>query len=175
MLTIYRHTLWSQNVLIENFWSELNFPKRIINSFQTSWNKLSKLSSRRLSLTSETLYIQFHDEGTYELLSISKKPLKISNWNFTCIFQRHICIRKYQYRNFDHVPHLDPKTHGWSHILTVCYAPIIAHLKMPPYPIRSDYYSLAIKFNNLSLSKFYLSSFGFVCRGKCHLQMTDSD
>ena len=26
-------------------------------------------------------------------------------------------IRKYQYLNFDQIPHLDPKSHGWSHIL----------------------------------------------------------
>ena len=43
----------------------MNFPKRIINSFQTSWNKLAKLSIRKLTLTSQTLYIQFHDVGTY--------------------------------------------------------------------------------------------------------------
>ena len=116
MLTIYPNTLWSQNVQIENFWSDMNFPKRIINSFQTSWNKLAKLSIRKLTLTSETLYIQFHDVGTYELLPISQKPLKISNWNFTCILQRHIGIRKYQYLNFNQVPHLGPKSHGWSHI-----------------------------------------------------------
>ena len=42
-------------------------------------------------------------------------------------------------------------------------------------PTYSNYYSLAIKFNILSLSKFYLFSFGFVCRGKGHLQMTDFD
>ena len=114
MLTIYPLTLWYEHVLIENFWSKINFPKIIINSFQTSWNKLAKLSIRKLTLTSYTLYIQFHDVGTYELLPISQKPLKISNWNFTCILQRHIGIRKYRYLNFDQVPHLDPKSHGWS-------------------------------------------------------------
>ena len=36
------------------------------------------------------------------------------------------------------------------------YAQISAHLKIPPYPTHSDYYSLAIKFNILSISKFYL-------------------
>ena len=116
MLTIYPLTLWSQNVLIDNFWSEMNFPKRIINSFKTSWNKLARLSIRKLTLTSQTLYIQFHDVGIYELLPISQKPLKISNWNFTCILQRYIGIRTYQYLNFDQGPHLDPKSHGWSHI-----------------------------------------------------------
>ena len=50
---IYPLTLWSQNVLIEIFWSEMNFPKRITNSFQTSWNKLAKF----ITLTSQTLYI----------------------------------------------------------------------------------------------------------------------
>ena len=95
----------------------MDFPKRMINSFQTSWNKLAKLSIRKLTLTSETLYIHFLDVGTYELLSISPKPLMISNWNFTCIHQRHIGIRKYQYLNFDQVPHLDPKSHGWWHIV----------------------------------------------------------
>ena len=60
-----------------------------------------------------------------------------------------------------------------SKVLTVLYAPIIA--KMPTYPTHSDYYILAIKFNILSLFKFYLFAFGFVCRGKDHLQMTDSD
>ena len=59
--------------------------------------------------------------------------------------------------------------------MTVRHVQIIAHLKYPPYPTYSDYYSLAIKLNILSLSKFYLFSFGFVCRGKGHLQMTDSD
>ena len=98
MLTIYPLTLWSQNVLTKNFWSKMNFSNRIINSFQTSWNKLAKLSIRKLTLTSQTLYIQFHDAGNYELLPISQKPLKISNWNFTCILQRHIGIRKYQNR-----------------------------------------------------------------------------
>ena len=116
MLTIYPITLWSQNVPIGNFWSDMNFPKRIINSFQTSRNKLAKLSIRKLTLTSETLYIQFHDVGTYELLPISQKPPKISNWNFTCILQRHIGIKKYQYLNFDQVPHSGPKSHGWSHM-----------------------------------------------------------
>ena len=116
MLTIYPLTLWYENVLIENFWSEINFPKIIINSFQTSWNKLAKLSIRKLTLTSQTLDIQFHDVGTYELLPISQKPLKKSNWNFTCILQRHIGISKYRYLNFDQVPHLDPKSHGWSHL-----------------------------------------------------------
>ena len=57
--------------------------------------------------------------------------------------------------------------------MTVRYAQIIAHLKIPPYPTHSYYSSLAIKFNTLSLSKFYLFSFGFVCMGKGHLQMTD--
>ena len=52
---------------------------------------------------------------------------------------------------------------------------IFAHLKLLPYPTYSDHYSLAIKFNILSLSKFYLFSFGFNCSGKVHLQMTDSD
>ena len=117
VLTIYPLTLWYENVLIESFWSEINFPKIIINSFQTSWNKLAKLSIRKLTLTSQTLYIQFYDVGTYELLPISQKPLKISNWNFTCILQRHIGISKYRYLNFDQVPHLGPKSHGWSHIL----------------------------------------------------------
>ena len=57
MLTINPLTLWSQNVLIENFWSEMNFPQRIINSFQTSWKNHAKLSIRKLTLTSQTLYI----------------------------------------------------------------------------------------------------------------------
>ena len=116
MLTIYPLTLWYENVLIDNFWSKMNFPIIISNSFQTSWIKLSKLSIRKLTLTSQTLYIQFYDIGTYELLAFSQKPLKISNWNFTCILQRHIGIRKYRYLNFDQVPHLDPKSHGWSHM-----------------------------------------------------------
>ena len=116
MLTIYPLTLWSQNVLIENFWSEMNFPKRIINSFQIPDIKSPSSSIRKLTLTSQTLYIQFHDVGTYELLPFSEKPLKISNWNFTCILQGYIGIRKYQYLNFDQVPHLDPKSHGWSHM-----------------------------------------------------------
>ena len=55
------------------------------------------------------------------------------------------------------------------------YAQTIANLNIPPYPTYSDYYSLAIKLNILSLSKFYLFSFGFVCRDKGHLQMIDSD
>ena len=59
--------------------------------------------------------------------------------------------------------------------MTVRYGQIIVHLKIPPYPTHSNYYSLAIKFNILSLSVFYLFSFGFVCRGNGHLQMTDSD
>ena len=69
-----------------------------------------------IKLTSQTLYIQFYDVGTHELLPISQKPLKISNWNFTCILQGYIGIRKYQYLNFEQVPHLDPKSHGWSHL-----------------------------------------------------------
>ena len=39
-------------------------------------------------------------------------------------------------------------------------------------PTHPNFYNLAIKFNILSLSKFYLFSFGFVFRGSCHLQMT---
>ena len=35
--------------------------------------------------------------------------------------------------------------------MTVRYAQLIAQLKIPPYPTQSDYYSLAIKFNILSL------------------------
>ena len=31
--------------------------------------------------------------------------------------ETYIGIRKYQYLNFDQVPHLDPKSHGWPHIL----------------------------------------------------------
>ena len=50
--------------------------------------------------------------------------------------------------------------------MKVSYAQIIAKLKIPHTPTHSDYYSLAIKFNILSHSKFYLFSFGFVCRGK---------
>ena len=119
MLTIYSLTLWSQNVLIESFWSEMNFPKRIINSYRTSWNKLAKLYIRKLTLTSQTHYKQFNDVGTYELLPFSQKSLKISNWNFTCILQGYIGIRKYKYLNFDQVTHLDPKSHGWSQ-LCVC-------------------------------------------------------
>ena len=42
-------------------------------------------------------------------------------------------------------------------------------------PNHSDAYSIAVKFNILSLAKFYSFSSGAVCRGKCHLQMTDSD
>ena len=42
-----------------------------------------------------------------------------------------------------------------QNVMTVRYAPIIVHLKIPPYPTHSDYYSLAIKFFILSLSKFY--------------------
>ena len=44
--------------------------------------------------------------------------------------------------------------------MTVRYAKIIAYLKIPPYRTYFDYYSLAIKYNILSLSKFYLFSFG---------------
>ena len=56
MLTIYPLTLWYQNVLIENFWSEMNFPKRIINSFQTFWNKLAK-SYQKINIdVANTLY-----------------------------------------------------------------------------------------------------------------------
>ena len=62
-----------------------------------------------------------------------------------------------------------------ENVLTERYAPIIAHLKTPTYPTHSDYYSLAIKFNILSLSKFYVFSLGFICRCKGHLQMADSD
>ena len=46
-----------------------------------------------------------------------------------------------------------------QNVLTVRYTQIIAHLKIPQYPTQSDYYSLAIKFNILSLSKFYLFRF----------------
>ena len=60
-------------------------------------------------------------------------------------------------------------------VLTVRYAQIITHLKMSTYPTNSDYNSLAIQFNIMRLSNFYLFSFGFVCRGKGHLQTTDSD
>ena len=59
--------------------------------------------------------------------------------------------------------------------MTARFAQIIGHLKIQPYPTHSDYYNLAIKLNFSCLSKFYLFSFGFVCRGKCHLQRTDSD
>ena len=59
--------------------------------------------------------------------------------------------------------------------MTVRYAQSFAHLKILPYLTHSDYYSLAITFNILSLLKVYSFSFGFVCRGKGHLQMTDSD
>ena len=52
---------------------------------------------------------------------------------------------------------------------------ILPFLKIPPYPTHSDNYSLAIKFNIMSLSKLYLLSFDFVCMGKGNLQMTDSD
>ena len=60
-------------------------------------------------------------------------------------------------------------------VLKVNNAQLIAHLKMWTYPTYSDFCSLAIKFNILSLSKFNLFPFGFVCRDKCHLQMTDPD
>ena len=46
------------------------------------------------------------------------------------------------------------------------YAKIITHLKIQKYPTHFDYYSLAIKFNILSLSKFCLFSVCFVCRGR---------
>ena len=59
--------------------------------------------------------------------------------------------------------------------MTARYAHIIAHLKIQPCPTHTEYYSQAIKFNILSLSKFYLFSFDFVCRGKCHLQITYFD
>ena len=55
-----------------------------------------------------TLCIKFHDVGINELLSVSQKHIQI--------LQRHIGIRKYHYLNFDQVPHLDPKSHGWPHI-----------------------------------------------------------
>ena len=60
-------------------------------------------------------------------------------------------------------------------VMTVHYAQISAHLKIPPYSTHSDNCSLAIKFNTLSLSMFYLFSISFVCRGEGHLQITDSD
>ena len=60
-------------------------------------------------------------------------------------------------------------------MLTIRYAQIIAHLKLWKYPTHSDYYSLAIKINITSLSKFNLFAFVFVCRDKGHVQMTDSD
>ena len=62
-----------------------------------------------------------------------------------------------------------------QNVMAVRYAQIIVHLKIPPYPTHSDYYSLPIKFNILSFSKFYLFSFGFVCMSKGHLQITDYD
>ena len=142
LLTIYLLMFWSQNVLIENFKREMKSSERIINSFQTFWNKLAKLSIRKLTLTSQTLYIQFHDVGTYELLPISQKSLKISNWNFTCILQRYIGIRKYQYLNFDQVPHLDPKSHGWSHIeiiynLQIRYGSLLVSLLANKFNVHS--------------------------------------
>ena len=112
MLTIYPLTLWSQNVLTKNFWSKMNFSNRIINSFQTSWNKLAKLNVD----VANTLYTIPWRRDLWTILPISQKPHKISNWNFTCILQRHIGIRKYQNLNFDQVPHLDPKSHGWSQL-----------------------------------------------------------
>ena len=60
-------------------------------------------------------------------------------------------------------------------MLAIHYAQTIAHLEMLTYPTHSDYYSLAIKLHILSLSKLYLFYFCFVCRGKDHFQMTDSD
>ena len=45
--------------------------------------------------------------------------------------------------------------------MTVRYSQIIGHLKIPPYPTHSDYYSLAIKFNILSLSNFFFRSVVF--------------
>ena len=47
--------------------------------------------------------------------------------------------------------------------MTVRYAQIFAHLKIPPYHTHSDYYGLAIKFNILSHSELYSFSFGFAC------------
>ena len=44
-------------------------------------------------------------------------------------------------------------------VMTVRYAQLIAHLKIPPYPTYYDYYSLAIKFNILSPSKFIFVRF----------------
>ena len=117
LLTIHPLTLGSQKVLIDNFCCKMHLSKRINDLSQTSRNKRAKLSIWKLTLTSQTRYIQFRDVGTYELLLISQKLLKILNWNFTCILQRHIGIRKYQYLNFDQVPHLDPKFHGWSHMM----------------------------------------------------------
>ena len=44
--------------------------------------------------------------------------------------------------------------------LTVLHAQINIPSKILTYPTHSDYYSLGIKFNILSLSKFYLFSIG---------------
>ena len=87
--------------------------------------------SLKLMLTSQKLYIQFHGVGTYELLPISQKSLKISNWNFTCTLQGYIGIRKYQYLNFDQVPHLDPKSHGWSHMKRKLWSHLHSYLNSP--------------------------------------------
>ena len=43
--------------------------------------------------------------------------------------------QKKQYLNFDQVPHLDPKSHGWSHILK----------QKPPKHIKRQYYSIQKK------------------------------
>ena len=46
--------------------------------------------------------------------------------------------------------------------MKVRHAQIIAYWKLLSYPTHSDYYSLVIKFNILSLSKFYFFFFGSV-------------
>ena len=103
-----------------SYWKVL-VSKSIINSFQTLWKNrqysVQKMSIIKFTSTSQIRNIRFHNVWTYELLPISQKPLKISIWNFKCILQAHIGIRKYQYHNFDQVPHLDPKSHGGSHIV----------------------------------------------------------
>ena len=71
-----------------------------------------------------------------------------------------------------------PITHSLlnsQNVIAVRFAQSIAHLKIPPHHTHFDYYSIAMQFNILSLSEFYIFSFGFVCRDKGHLQMTDSD
>ena len=72
--------------------------------------------------------------------------------------------QKYQYLNFDQVPHLDPKSHGWSHIWTPIVS-IALYGKMQSFGATLKFYLHFFALNGIT--QIILVAFSIKMSGAC--------